>query len=215
MGPLITPGGLNVRLGRDSHGMPHLHGTFVHLLLDTGATIHVAGSLWRTRLKVLPGVGISTRAVGGGVSASPGQGTFIIDFAEATGALPTDLALFGTTMAESFPVCDVASVCAAPVEWPTTPYAGAAPGQVDLVTGADHPSTSPLSRLGSAKERRKSRSPPLRTPEAVAERLGITGHGVLCRSSAFLTGVSNYVVPPSYEPLGESCASPPYGGVLS
>ena len=25
---LITPGGLNVRLGRDSLGMPHLHGTF-------------------------------------------------------------------------------------------------------------------------------------------------------------------------------------------
>ena len=59
--------------------MPHLQGMFkgpgvfvvcqpgdsgsVALLLDTGATIHVAGALWRTRLKILPGVCISTRAV--------------------------------------------------------------------------------------------------------------------------------------------------------
>ena len=92
--------------------MPHLHGTFVYparfvawqpegpssmpLLLDAGATTHVASSLWRTGLKLLPGVGISTRAVGGGVSASLGQGTPLIDFAEATGAPPTDPALFGT-----------------------------------------------------------------------------------------------------------------------
>ena len=64
--------------------MPQLHAKFpspgvfivcqpegpdsVALLLDTGAAIHVAGALWRTRLKILPGVGISTRAVGGGVS---------------------------------------------------------------------------------------------------------------------------------------------------
>ena len=50
--------------------MPHLHGTFVHpgkfvacqpeepssvpLQLDIGATTHVAGSLSRTRLKILP-----------------------------------------------------------------------------------------------------------------------------------------------------------------
>ena len=101
---LITPEGLNVSLGRDSLGTPHLHGTFtgpgvfvacqpedsssVTLLLDTGATTHVAAALWRTRLKILPSVGISTRADGGGVSASPGQGTPLIDFSEATGALP-------------------------------------------------------------------------------------------------------------------------------
>ena len=121
--------------------MPYLHGTFVRpgrfvacqpegpsfvsLLLDTGATTPVAGSLWRTRLKILSGAGISTRAVGGGVSASPGQGTLLIDFAEATGALPTDLALFGNTAAGSFPVGDVASVCAAPVEWPHAGAVGA------------------------------------------------------------------------------------------
>ena len=65
--------------------MTHLHGKFtgpgicvvckpedpysVALLLDTGATTHVAGALWRTRLKILPGMGISTRAVGGGPSS--------------------------------------------------------------------------------------------------------------------------------------------------
>ena len=57
----LTPGGLDVRLGRDPYGMPHLHGTFVHpgksvacqlevpssvpLLLDSGATPHVTGTL--------------------------------------------------------------------------------------------------------------------------------------------------------------------------
>ena len=111
--------------------MPHLHGTFVHpgrfiacqhekpssvpLLLGTGATIHVAGSLWHNRLKILPGVGISTRAVGGGVTTSLGQGTHLIDLAEATGALARDPALFGTAAAESFPIGDVASIYAAPV----------------------------------------------------------------------------------------------------
>ena len=63
----------------------------VAFLIDTGATIHVAGALWRALLKTLPGVGLFTRALGGGVSASPGQGTLLIDFAEAAGALPTDL----------------------------------------------------------------------------------------------------------------------------
>ena len=122
--------------------MPHLHGTFVRpgtfvacqpeesssvpLLPDTGSITHVAGSLWRTRLKILPGVEISTRAVGGGVTASLGQGTLLIDFAEAAGALPTDLALFGTE-AENFPVADVASVCVAPIEWPSAPDTGLAP----------------------------------------------------------------------------------------
>ena len=88
---LVTPNGLTVRLGRDSLGLPHLHGAFlrpgefvacqpeepssVPLLIDTGATLHVAGYARRKRLKVLPGVGISNRAVGGGVSASLGQGT--------------------------------------------------------------------------------------------------------------------------------------------
>ena len=109
--------------------MPHLHetsnspGKFVAcqpegpssvlLLLDTGTAIFFASFLWRTRLKMFPGVGISTRAVGGGVSASLGQGTLLIHFAEATSALPTDLALFGTV---SFSVIAVASFCVASVE---------------------------------------------------------------------------------------------------
>ena len=81
------------------------------LLLDTGATTHVAGSLWRIRL---PRAGISSRVVGGGVSASPDQGTLLITFADAVSALTTDLALFGTAAAESFPIGDVASVCTPP-----------------------------------------------------------------------------------------------------
>ena len=109
---LVTPAGLNVRLGRESSRMPHLHdkstgpGVFVAyqpedpgsvaLLIDTGATTHVASALRRTRLKIFPGVGIFARAVGGGVSASPGKGTLLIDFFEATGALPTELERFDT-----------------------------------------------------------------------------------------------------------------------
>ena len=120
------------------------------------------------------------------MSASLGQGTLLIDFAEATGALPTNLALFGTAAAKSFPVGDVASVCAAPVEWPITPHAGAVPGHVILVLGADHPTSDLPPRKGSAKERRGSRFPPLRSPEAAAERLGITDSGVLSQSSISL-----------------------------
>ena len=145
-----------------------------------------------------------SRAVGGEVSASPGQGTLLIDFAEAMGALPTDHALFGTTAAGSFQIGDVASGCAAPVEWPTTPHAGATPGHVNLVSGTGHPTIGPPSREGSAKERRESRFPPLRTPAAVAGRLGIYDRGFLCRAWTFLTGVTTFVVPPSYEPLDES-----------
>ena len=60
---------------------------------------------------------ISTRAVGGGVSASTGQGTPLIDFTEAMGALPFSLALFGTG-AVDFSVADITSVCADPVNGP-------------------------------------------------------------------------------------------------
>ena len=68
---------------------------------------------------------------------------------------------------------------------------------VNFVTVAAHPPANPPSRVGSAMERRKSRFPLLRTPEAVAERFGISDRGVLCRSPSFLTGVSNFAVPPS------------------
>ena len=74
--------------------MPHVHGKF------TGPDVSV---------------GFSTRAVGGGVSASPGQGTLPIDFPEATGALPLDLSLFGTR-AVSFSVADIPPVGVDPVE---------------------------------------------------------------------------------------------------
>ena len=77
---LVTPVGVNLRLGRDFTRMPHLHGKFtgpgdfvacqpddpnsVALLIDTGAAIHVAGAQWRTHLKLLPGVAIcSPRSV--------------------------------------------------------------------------------------------------------------------------------------------------------
>mmetsp|Transcript_51218 Transcript_51218/g.116430 ORF Transcript_51218/g.116430 Transcript_51218/m.116430 type:complete len:176 (+) Transcript_51218:178-705(+) len=151
--------------------MPHLHGTFsgpsvlvacrpgdpnsVPLLLDTGATTHVAGSLSRTRLKNLPGVGISTRAVGGGVSASLGQGTLLINFSEATGTLPLGLALFGTG-AVNYSIADITPVCAAPIEWPSRSDPGPAPVQGNLVTGAGHALSAGAPQEGAAQERRKA-----------------------------------------------------------
>ena len=210
--------------------MPHLHGkstgpgvfvackpedpNSVAMPIDTGATTHVAGALWRTRLKILPGVCISIRAVGGGVSASLRQGTIPIYFAEAAGALPKDLELFGTS-AVSF---SVATVCADPAEWPPELEPYMAPVQVDLVSGADPPPTSPPSgktpRRGGetrsprgptkAKERRTSRFPPLRSHEVVAERLGFSNRDVLSRFPVILTGVRSFVVPACYKPLDES-----------
>ena len=104
--------------------------------------------------------------------------------------------------AQSFPVGDVAAVCAAPVVWSTP--AGAAPGHVNYVPGADHPASGLPKRQGPTKERRSSRFPALRSCEAVAGRLGITDRGVLSRSWTFLTCVGSYPMPASYEPLGES-----------
>ena len=86
----------------------------VALLLETGATIHVAGALWQTRLRILPGVGISARAVEGGVSASPGQGALLIDFAEATDAPPNELKHYGTR-AGNFSIAAIANACAGPI----------------------------------------------------------------------------------------------------
>ena len=183
------------------------------LLVDIGAAIHVAGALWRTRPKILPGVDISTCAVGGRVSDSLGQGTLLIDFAEATGALLTDLELFGTG-AVRFLVAAIATVCADPVECPPELDPCVAPVKVILVTGADPPPTSPPSGktprrgagfhsprgLAKAKERRTSRFPPLRSHEVVAERLGFTNREVLSRSTTFLTGVISFVLPACYEP---------------
>ena len=90
---MATPYSTRLQLGRDRENMPILHGRFaaegpfaecppgtlddsdVGILVDTGATIHVAGAFWATRLSLLPGVGISDRTVRGGVSASLGRGT--------------------------------------------------------------------------------------------------------------------------------------------
>ena len=81
---MITPRGDRLQLGRDRERMPLLHGRFttpgksvactpdsraadvVGLLIDTGATIHVAGHGWHGHLGLLPGVGMSARTVGGG-----------------------------------------------------------------------------------------------------------------------------------------------------
>ena len=75
--------GTNMRLGRDRERIPLLRGRFttpgmfvacgpestdagvVGLLINTGATIHVAGGCWDSRLNLLPGVGMSARTVGG------------------------------------------------------------------------------------------------------------------------------------------------------
>ena len=222
---LTTPGGLNVRLGRDSLGTPHLHGTFtgpgefvacqsegagsVPLLLDTGAAIYIAGSLWRTRLKILPGVGISIRAVGGGLFACPAQGTFFIDFAEATGALPLDLTLFGTGAAR-FSVADVTSVCVAPVEWSPEPDPGSAPVQVNLVTGAGRAPSSGARHESTAKGRRKSRF----SPPTAATRSAPSAWASLTAASSpvpqpfwRVSAASSY--PPAMSPWTSPCTSPP------
>ena len=138
------------------------------------------------------------------MSASLGQGTLLITFADTVSALPTDHALFGTAANESFPIGDEAPVCATPVVWST--LVGAAPGHVNFALGADHPASGLPKRQGPNKTngRRSSRFPALRSCDAVAERLGITDRGVLSRSWTFLTGVARFDVPDSYEPLDES-----------
>ena len=99
---IITPYGDRLRLGRDRERMPLLRGRFttpgsfvvcdpestdaavVGRLIDTGATTHVAGGRWDTRLNLLPGVGMSARTVGGGVPASLGRGLLELDLRAGT-----------------------------------------------------------------------------------------------------------------------------------
>ena len=101
---MITPRGDRLRLGRDRERMPLLHERFttpgmivacgpdsteadvVGLLIDTGATIHIAGNGWDAHLNPLPGVGMSARAVGGGVSVSLGRGLLELDLRAGTGS---------------------------------------------------------------------------------------------------------------------------------
>ena len=223
---LVTPTGLNARLGRGASGMPHFRGKFtgpgvfvvcqpedpgsVALLLDTGAAINVTGALLRIRLKALLGVGISARAVEGGVSASLGQGTPFIDLVEITDAPLVELELFGTR-AVNFTVAAIANACAGPIKWPLKPGAYMAPVQVNLVksTGPASAAPSPGKALprggagarsprgpGKAKERRPCRFPLLGSHAAVAGRLGFTNCGVLSRSHT--------ETPANYEYLNES-----------
>ena len=78
---MATPYGARVQLGRDRENMPLLHVRFaaawafvvcppdsiddsvVGLPVDTGASIHVLGACWATRLNLLPGAGLSARTV--------------------------------------------------------------------------------------------------------------------------------------------------------
>ena len=147
-------------------------------------------------------MGISARAVRGGVSASPGQGTPLIDFVAATGAFPTNFELFGTRAA-NFLVAAIANACADLIESPPEPDPRMAPVQVNLVKDAGPSPAGPPSGQtprgragtrsprgpGKAKERRRSRFPTLRSHGVVAERLGFTNRDVLSRSSFFLKGI--------------------------
>ena len=224
----MTPAGHNFRLGRDSSRLPYLHGRFtgpgisvvyqpkdpdsVSLLLDTGASIHVAGALWRTRLNVLPGVGISVRAVGGGASASLGQSTLLVDFAEATGGLLTEHGLFGTrsvifTAATIATVCDETFFCPPRLD---AFMAHVAPARVNPVkspgpapAGA-RPSRERAKPKGQPKDRLPWHFPPLRSHGVVAGRSGFTNLDALVRAPLFLHGVKDFVVPVGYGPLGES-----------
>ena len=68
------------------------------------------------------------------MSASPGQGTLLIDFAEATGTLPTDLELSGTG-AVSFSAVAISTACVDPVDWPPELDSCMAPVHVCIVSG--------------------------------------------------------------------------------
>ena len=99
---MATPYGAHVQLGLDRENTPLFHRRFVAagtfavclrdahnetiagVLIDTGATIHVAGALWRTRLALLPGVG-------GRVPASLGRCTLELDFHESTSPPPAGI----------------------------------------------------------------------------------------------------------------------------
>ena len=146
---------------------------------------------------------------GAGVSASLGQGTPLIDFPGAKGALPTGLELFGNGAVSLTPSA-IAAACADPAECPPELDPCMAPVQVNLTRP---PSGKPRrSGVGlnsphgptKAKEQRTSRFPPLRSHEVAAERPGFANRGVLSRSPTFLTGVRSSVVTASYGPLDES-----------
>ena len=145
---MITPYGNRLQLGRDRERMPLLRGrrtapgsfvvcdpdstdaAVVGLLIDTGATTHVAGGRWYTRLNLLPGVGISARTVGGRVSASLGRGLLELDLRAGAPpyASPLDYDLNGPSYPGAFvpgrhararlPAADVGTFCGEPFAYP-------------------------------------------------------------------------------------------------
>lgn len=83
VGSTPSPGKLNLPAKK---GEPMLS-----CLLDTGATVNVAGRNWRQVLNVEPGVGTDVTAVGGGRVSSVGRGTLEIVYATG-GSSPGDTA---------------------------------------------------------------------------------------------------------------------------
>ena len=151
---MVTPYGARLQLGRDREHMPLLHGRFavpgsfivcppdsfggsvVGIPIDTGATTHVAGACWETRLNPLPGVGISARTVVGGVFTSIERGLLVLDL--RVGASPTpsalDYALTGPSYPATLvpgrhakarlPAADVGEFCGEPFDFNDAPDLG-------------------------------------------------------------------------------------------
>ena len=238
---MITPRGDRLQLGRDRERMPLLHGRFttpgmfvacapdsraadvVGLLIDTGATIHVAGHGWHEHLGLLPGVGMSARTVGGGVSASLGRGLLELDLQAGTG--PPARALGpgsgearelgasgqGRPSQHWLPAADVGKFCGelaayldeapSPGECNFAPVSDggdclepAGVGTVYRATGVRGPSDL-------AKDRRPCRFAPLNDHTVVASRLGFTDAAVIRATNDFLVGIGGLRVPAGYEPL--------------
>ena len=235
---MITPRGDRLQLGRDRERMPLLHGRFttpgmfvactpdsrepdvVGLLIDTGATIHVAGHGWHEHLGLLPGVGMSARTVGGGVSASLGRGLLELDLRRA-GPCPPWTRAAGGLLASGLgrpsqhwlPAADVGMFCGDLVE-----YVDEAPGLGECTfapvgdggdclepagVGTVYRATGVRGSTHVAKDRRPCRFAPLNDHTVVASRLGFTDAAVLRAAPDFLVGVGALRVPAGYEPLDE------------
>ena len=244
---MIAPYGNRLQLGRDRERMPLLRGrrtapgsfvvcdpdstdaAVVGLLIDTGATTHVAGGRWDTRLNLLPGVGISARTVGGGVSASLGRGLLELGLLAGapSSASTLDYDLNGPSCPGAFvpgrhararlPAADVGTFCGDPFAYPAVvrgdvgrPYdfdddpvrddpGTPGAGVVYCAMGARKLLTSVLQ---PAEKARPCRFSSLKEHAIVAARLGFTDAAVLRATPDFLTGIGELRVPAGYEPLG-------------
>ena len=222
---MVTPYGARLQLGRDHEIMPFLHGRFaaagsfvvcppsmlddsvVGILVYTGATTHVAGALWATRLALLPGVGISARTVGGSVPAGLGRGTLELNFRVGASPPPSELDVALSDPRYSgpllqgrrvrLPAADVSTFCGSPFD-DTDPVTG----PVCCATGAGKFAARTVPP--GTKPRRPCLFAPLSDHAVVAVRLGFTDAAVLRATFDFLTGISNFWVPAGYEPLDES-----------